>query len=214
MSSADIVGRALAALDVQVDVMISSPLKRATQTASLVGNELGYEGKLQLEDGLRPGASFADFRKLLEKYARHEAIMVVGHNPNLSEFLGRSISETGCEAGTELKKGAVAKVEMGRNSAHAAMVSYSESSAYALCRRGGELASEDFAEIVFFFFDRPKFQIHAASLLGDQRQFHFALVDADARAADRAAAAQIQARARRSSSEALARIPDPRQAAL
>jgi phosphohistidine phosphatase len=109
------VGRALAAMDVQVDAIISSPLKRAAQTASLVGNELSYEGKLQLEDALRPAASFADFRRLLEKYSKQEAIMVVGHNPNLSEFLGRSISETGCEAGTELKKGAVAKVEMGRN---------------------------------------------------------------------------------------------------
>ena len=49
------VGRALAALDVQVDVIISSPLKRATQTASLVGNEMGYEGKLQIEAALRPG---------------------------------------------------------------------------------------------------------------------------------------------------------------
>jgi phosphohistidine phosphatase len=111
------VGRTLAALEVQVDAMISSPLKRAAQTASLVGNELSYEGKIQFEDALRPSASFADFRRLLEKYAKQEAIMVVGHNPNLSEFLGRSISETGCEAGTELKKGAVAKVEMGRNSA-------------------------------------------------------------------------------------------------
>ncbi|MGH9530726.1 MAG: SixA phosphatase family protein, partial [Terriglobales bacterium] len=44
------VGRALNALDVHVDVIISSPLKRAAQTASLVGNELSYEGKLQLED--------------------------------------------------------------------------------------------------------------------------------------------------------------------
>jgi len=110
------VGRALAALDIQVDVIISSPLKRAAQTASLVGNEISYEGKLQLEDALRPGASFADFRKLLDKYAKHDAIMVVGHNPNLSEFLGRCISETGCEATVELKKGAVAKVETGRNS--------------------------------------------------------------------------------------------------
>jgi phosphohistidine phosphatase len=111
------VGRTLAALNVQVDVILSSPLKRATQTASLVGNEMGYEKKLQIEDSLRPGASFADFRKMLDKYARLETIMVVGHNPNLSEFLGRSISETGCEAAVELKKGAVARVEMGRNSA-------------------------------------------------------------------------------------------------
>jgi phosphohistidine phosphatase len=110
-------GRALAAMEVQVDVIITSPLKRAVQTASLVGNELSYEGKLQLEDALRPGASFADFHKLLDKYARYESIMVVGHNPNLSEFLGRCISEPGCEAAVDLKKGAVAKVETARNSA-------------------------------------------------------------------------------------------------
>ncbi len=110
------VGRALAALDVQVEVILSSPLKRAAQTASLVGNELSYEGKLQFEDALRPGASFADFRKLVDSYARNESIMVVGHNPNLSEFLGRSVSQAGCEAATELKKGAVAKIEVGRSS--------------------------------------------------------------------------------------------------
>jgi len=113
-----VVGRALAALDVQVDVIISSPLKRAAQTASLVGNELSYEGKLQLDAALRPGGSFADFRKLLDKYAKCESIMVVGHNPNLGEFLGRAISDGGCEASVELKKGAVARVEMGRSSAY------------------------------------------------------------------------------------------------
>jgi len=110
------VGRALAALDVQVDAIVSSPLKRCTQTASLIGNELGYEGKLQVDPGLRPEARLPDFRKLLEKYARQEAIMVVGHNPNLSQFLGSAISDSGCEASLELKKGAVAKVEMRRTS--------------------------------------------------------------------------------------------------
>lgn len=110
------VGRALTALDVQVDLILSSPLKRSAQTAALVGNELGYEGKLLFEDGLRPAATFADFRKMLEKHAKLENIMVVGHNPNLSEFLGRSISASGCEASVELKKGAVARVEMNRNS--------------------------------------------------------------------------------------------------
>jgi phosphohistidine phosphatase len=108
------IGRALAALNVQVDTIVSSPLKRCTQTASLVGNELGYEGKLQIDAGLRPGAGFADFRKLLEKYAKQEAVMVVGHNPNLSQFLGSVISDSGCEASLDLKKGAVAKVEMRR----------------------------------------------------------------------------------------------------
>jgi phosphohistidine phosphatase len=110
------VGRALAAMEAQVDVILSSPLKRATQTASLVGNEMGYEGKLQIEAALRPEANFADFRRMLEKYAKAESIMAVGHNPNLSQFLGTAISESGCEASVELKKGAVARVDMRRTS--------------------------------------------------------------------------------------------------
>jgi phosphohistidine phosphatase len=109
------VGRALAAMDVQVDTIISSPLKRSSQTAVLVGNEIGHEGKLVMDAALRPSASFSEFRKLLDKHAKLESVMVVGHNPNLSEFLGRIISDGGCEASVELKKGAVAKVEMYRN---------------------------------------------------------------------------------------------------
>ncbi len=110
------IGRALAALGVQVDVILSSPLKRSTQTAALVGNEMGHEGKLVLESALRPQGSFADFQKMLAKYARQEALMLVGHNPNLGEFLGRVISDTACEATIDLKKGAVAKVETRRSS--------------------------------------------------------------------------------------------------
>src|SRR4029450_8988336 len=78
------VGRALAAMEVQVDLMISSPLKRSSQTAVLVANEMGHEGKLLIDPALRPSASFTEFRKLLDKHAKLEAIMVVGHNPNLS----------------------------------------------------------------------------------------------------------------------------------
>src|SRR5437870_2890283 len=48
------VGRALAALGVQVEVIVSSPLKRSTQTASLVGNEMGHEGKLVPENKSDP----------------------------------------------------------------------------------------------------------------------------------------------------------------
>src|ERR1700756_1907363 len=80
------IGRARRARGGQVDAIVSSPLKRCTQTASLVGNELGYEGKLQVDAGLRPEAGLADFRKILEKYSRQEAIMVGGHNPNLRQF--------------------------------------------------------------------------------------------------------------------------------
>ena len=112
-----LVGRALAAINAQPDVVISSPLKRATQTASLIGNELGYEGKLQLEPALKPEASFPDFRRMLEKYSRYEAVMVVGHNPSITEFLARMIAKSGSEALVDFKKGAVARAETVRKSA-------------------------------------------------------------------------------------------------
>ncbi|MGH8630719.1 MAG: hypothetical protein ACREU7_08135, partial [Burkholderiales bacterium] len=63
---------------------------------------------------LRPAANFRDFRDLLTRSEKYESIMVVGHNPNLSEFLGRLISSGSAEANIDLKKGAVAKVEVGR----------------------------------------------------------------------------------------------------
>ncbi len=106
------IGHTLAALDTAIDVLISSPLKRATQTASLVGNELGYEGKLVIDTALRPEAKVEDFRKLLQRNAKHDAIMIVGHNPNLSEFLSLLISGSKSDAAAELKKGAVARVEV------------------------------------------------------------------------------------------------------
>jgi phosphohistidine phosphatase len=106
------VGRALAAMGVSIDLIISSPLKRATQTASLVANELGYEGKLQTEAALRPEAAFESFRDLTQRLSGNEAVMVVGHNPSLTEFLGRSIGGRSGAAHNDFKKGAVAKVEL------------------------------------------------------------------------------------------------------
>ncbi len=105
------VGRALASLDVQVDTIISSPLKRATQTASLVANEIGYDSKVVFSAALAPDAAFEAFRILLQKYARQDAIMVVGHNPNLSQFLSLLISGGVADRGVDLKKGAVARVD-------------------------------------------------------------------------------------------------------
>lgn len=105
------IGRALASLDVQVDVIISSPLKRATQTASLVANEIGHDAKLLFSPALDKSANMESFRQLLEHHARQDAIMVVGHNPNLSQFLSLLVSGGSNDRGIQLKKGAVARVE-------------------------------------------------------------------------------------------------------
>ena len=105
------VGRVLASLDVQVDVIISSPLKRATQTASLVANEIGYDGKIIFSPTLGKEAEFEGFRHLLEQYLKQDAIMVVGHNPSLSQFLSLLLSGSTTDKAVDLKKGAVARVE-------------------------------------------------------------------------------------------------------
>lgn len=105
------IGALLAALDVQVDQIVSSPLKRATQTASLVGNDIGFDAKLQISDSLRPAAAFEDFRELVQACAKYEAIMVVGHNPNLTEFVSQIVTNGGSRKSIELKKGGIARVD-------------------------------------------------------------------------------------------------------
>lgn len=104
-------GRILSAMQVAADAVISSPLKRATQTASLIANEIGHEGKLNIESALRPEAKYDHFRDMLRKYSKLEALIVVGHNPNFSEFLGRMVVTNGDRAYVDMKKGAVAKIE-------------------------------------------------------------------------------------------------------
>lgn len=106
------VGRVLAAMEVQVDAIISSPLTRATQTASLVANELGHEAKLELSAALRPEADYDAFLELLAENAGRDSIMVVGHNPTISGFLSLLITQGVNRDAVDLKKGAVAKAEV------------------------------------------------------------------------------------------------------
>ena len=105
------VGRALAALGVAVNVIISSPLTRAMQTAAIVSQELGHEEKLVLDDALRPEATFEKFKALLNRHKDKAAIMVVGHDPSMTEFVNKVLSGGGPLAAIEMKKGGVAKVE-------------------------------------------------------------------------------------------------------
>ena len=78
----------------------------------LVLTELGYEGKFQKEDALRPGADYEEFRALLARCEGAENVFFVGHNPNLSLFLGHMIGPRTGPARVELKKGAVARVDI------------------------------------------------------------------------------------------------------
>jgi phosphohistidine phosphatase len=106
-----VVGRALVALGVEVDAVISSPLTRAVQTAELAVTELGYKHKIITSDAMRPEASYDQFHDLLEHYSKSKAIMVVGHNPSITEFLLRLVTGSDGSECIDFKKGAVAKVD-------------------------------------------------------------------------------------------------------
>ncbi len=108
----------LNALDIQFDMIASSPLKRCLQTASLIGTETGYEAKIQHSPALAPAATLKDFQKLLQEYSNHENLLVVGHNPNLSLFLGSLlVPNSGSEARIRLRKGSLARVVITRGPA-------------------------------------------------------------------------------------------------
>lgn len=106
------VGRALAAIGVTANVIVSSPLTRAMQTAAIVSQELGHEEKLVVDDALRPEATFEQFKALLNRHKDKAAIMVVGHDPSMTEFVNRVLSGGRPLAVIEMKKGGVAKVEI------------------------------------------------------------------------------------------------------
>jgi phosphohistidine phosphatase len=105
------VGRALAALDPELDVIISSPLTRAMQSAEIVAMEIGYKDKIVTDAALRPEASYEAFDGLLARYTKKKAIMLVGHNPSMTQLLIRMLSGSDAAGFIDFKKGAVAKVE-------------------------------------------------------------------------------------------------------
>ncbi len=109
-----LMARVLSALKVQVDVVVSSPLKRALQTAQFVGTELGYDGKVEISPALALNATYSDFQNLLAKYADREGVLIVGHNPNLFQFLGRLITANG-GACIRMRKGSVARIDLDRH---------------------------------------------------------------------------------------------------
>jgi phosphohistidine phosphatase len=111
-----LMGRMLGTLGVQPEVIVSSPLKRALQTAQFVGTELGYDAKVEKSTALGLTADFAAFQALLDKYADRESVLMVGHNPNLFQFLGRLITGNG-GAGVRMRKGSVARIDMRRHPA-------------------------------------------------------------------------------------------------
>ena len=116
-----LLGNTLSSMKVSFDLIVSSPLKRSLQTASLVGTETGYEQKILLSDALAPAANFPQFQAMLAECAGYESLLVVGHSPNLVQFLGLLLqphaTDNNCvtrPAAVRLRKGAIARVTLDR----------------------------------------------------------------------------------------------------
>jgi phosphohistidine phosphatase len=98
--------RGLRRLGVRPDVLLSSPLVRARQTAEIVRQALGLDSRLV--DALAPGCDMTRLRDLLGEYRSAERIMVVGHEPDFSGLIG---ALTG-GGRILLKKGGLARVDL------------------------------------------------------------------------------------------------------
>ncbi len=112
-----LLGQTLNALKLQFDCVLSSPLKRALQTAALVGTETGYEKKIQLSQALAPGGAWSDFQLLLDELNGFEDVLLVGHSPNLPEFLNRMLCPEATGPIVRLRKGTIAALNMQRRPA-------------------------------------------------------------------------------------------------
>jgi phosphohistidine phosphatase len=93
-------GKAILALEIEIEVCLTSPKVRSLQTAKIVCEELGMEP--EIEERLRGG--LVDVREIA---AGREALLV-GHEPDLSNAVAEL---TGGKV--KLKKGGLAGVEPG-----------------------------------------------------------------------------------------------------
>jgi|SRR6185295_9225236 phosphohistidine phosphatase len=101
------VSRGLRKLGVQLDLLITSPLVRAVETAELVAEALALNKKEIIQTaGLAPGGSADELFSEIKSYTGVESAGLVGHEPYLGELAARMVQSTGHLA-ISLRKGGV-----------------------------------------------------------------------------------------------------------
>jgi phosphohistidine phosphatase len=75
--------RGLKALGLKPDLILSSPLVRARQTAEIVARETGLNGDVEICDALEPGGLPRDLLVRLSEAMDLECVICVGHLPDL-----------------------------------------------------------------------------------------------------------------------------------
>jgi len=101
--------RGLARLDIALDVILTSPLVRAKQTAELLATGLTDRPHVVTIESLAPGGTVASVVADLEKHAKRSTIALVGHEPGIGELAARL---AGSKTPFTFKKGGVCRIDV------------------------------------------------------------------------------------------------------
>ena len=101
--------KALVALDITFDVILTSPLVRTRQTAEVVAAAFRNAPPIVNMTSLAPGATHNAIIEELSKHHRRHRIALVGHEPGIGELAGRLI---GLRRSLEFKKGAICRIDV------------------------------------------------------------------------------------------------------
>ncbi len=99
---------AIGRLALPLEVILSSPLVRAAQTAEIVAKARGLTARLMTDDRLAPGFGPKGLAAIVAEHGDARGLMLVGHEPDFSETIGQ-VTGGGRIA---MKKGALAYVEL------------------------------------------------------------------------------------------------------
>jgi phosphohistidine phosphatase len=100
----------LAAMEVTLDQILTSPLVRARQTADILAEILPGHVPVAETAALAPGGTHAAVVATLGEYSRRSRIALVGHEPGIGTLAARLI---GARNPLPFKKGAVCRIDVG-----------------------------------------------------------------------------------------------------
>lgn len=103
------IAEAIDALEISFDSILSSPLVRARQTAEIVAEALNCKKRLELTDTLSPQQSAKPLIEYLQVQRALDDILLVGHEPFLSQLISLLVSGN-TESSVLLKKGGFCKL--------------------------------------------------------------------------------------------------------
>jgi phosphohistidine phosphatase len=96
-------------LELPLDVILSSPLVRAAQTAEIVARARGSAARLVTDGRLAPGFGPKQLASIVAEHRNVRGLMLVGHEPDFSE----TISQVTGGGRLAMKKGGLACIEVG-----------------------------------------------------------------------------------------------------